>query len=457
METHAVYAVAGAIALGMLAFLHALVWRAQRQSWSLLFALAFGFGALIYAFDTHARPAGMGAHPLAMLVGAAGLLLGSWGLIDYVGVAEPVRGRLRAGIGAALVAFIAWRLAGGMSRIGGFAVYAAVIALLAGLAGWAMLREPRHGHGFVLVALALFPVAVATAAFGWIEVGSLRYLLIVPIGVLGMTVLTTGLLRAQRRADVELARRRDAEAALRRLNESLEHRVAERTGELSTMVSGLESFNRSISHDLRGPLGGIASAMGLAVDALDRGDMDLLRRILPLVRAQAESSADLVLSLLELARAGRAEIGLREVALQPIVEEALGTLRASLGTDAALPVHVHTLPTVKADPVLLRQVFVNLIGNAIKFSRDASDPQVEVGSRFEGGDAVLFVRDNGVGFESSQATRLFEPFQRLHGQRFEGSGVGLSIARRIVERHGGRLWADAEPSRGATFYFTLAR
>jgi signal transduction histidine kinase len=458
METHEVYAVAGAIALGMLAFLHALVWRAQRQSWSLLYALAFACAALIYAFDTQARPQGMGAHPVAMLVGAAGLLLGSWALIDYVGLPEPARGRLRAGIAAALVAFIVWRLAGGTSRLGGFAIYGSVIALLAGLAGWAMRREPRHGHGFVLVALALFPLAVASAALGWIEVGTLRYLLIVPTAVLGMTVLTTGLLRAQRRADLELARRREVEAELRRLNESLEHRVAERTGELSTMVSGLESFNRSVSHDLRGPLGGIASAMGLAVEALDRGDMDLLRRILPLVRAQAESSADLVLSLLELARAGRAEIGLREVALQPVVEEAMKALQASLGTDVTLPaVRIHPLPVVKADPVLLRQVFVNLIGNAIKFSRDASEPQIEVGSLAEGSEPVLFVRDNGVGFASDDATRLFEPFQRLHGQRFEGSGVGLSIARRIVERHGGRLWADAKPSSGATFYFTLAR
>ena len=209
MEAHGVYAAAGAIALGTLAFLHLLVWRSQRQSWSLLFGLVFAIAALIYAFDGQARPAGGGPHPLAMLGGALGMVLVAWALIDYAGVTGPWRERLRYGVVALMAGFVLWRLAGGTSRLGGFIVYASVVALCAGLSGWAMKREPHHGHGFVLVALGLFPVAVAAAAGGWIEVGSLRYLLIVPAAVLGMTVLTTGLLRAQRRADVELARRRE--------------------------------------------------------------------------------------------------------------------------------------------------------------------------------------------------------------------------------------------------------
>ena len=424
METHAVYAVAGAIALGMLAFLHALVWRAQRQSWSLLFALAFGCAALIYAFDGQARPPGMPAHPLAMLVGAVGLLMGAWALIDYVGLPEPTRTRLRTGTAAVLVAFIAWRLAGGSSRLGGFVVYSAVITLLAGLAGWAMRREPRHGHGFVLVALALFPVAVAGAALGWIEIGSLRYLLIVPTAVLGMTVLTTGLLRAQRRADTELVRRREAESALRSLNESLEQRVAARTGELAAMVTGLESFNRNVSHDLRGPLGGIASAMDLAIEALERGDNALLHRLLPPVRDQARVSAELVASLLELARAGRVELAVQEIAPAPLVADALKSLQGADATASRPPVTVQALPTVVADPGLLRQVFVNLIGNAIKFSGEAAAPQIEVGARHDPDGPVLFVRDNGVGFSSAETPRLFEPFQRPARPALPGIGRG---------------------------------
>lgn len=457
METSGVYAVAGAIALGTLALLHLLVWRVQRQSWSLLFALSFGAGALIYAFDVHARPPGQGAHPLAMLLGAAGLLAGSWGLIGYAALPEPWRSRLRWGIAAVVAAFVAWRFAGGGSRLAGFAIYATVIATLAAIAAAAMRREPRHGHGFVLVALALFPLAVVAAALGWIEVGTLRYLLIVPIAVLGMTVLTTGLLRAQRSADLELARRREVETELRRLNESLEQRVAERTGELAAMVAGLEAFNRNVSHDLRGPLGGIASAMDLAIEALERGDDAALHRLLPAVRDQARVSAELVASLLELARAGRAELAVQDVAAEPLVADALKSLREADAAASALPVTVRTLPTVRADPGLLRQVFVNLIGNAVKFSRDVASPQVEVGARAEPEGPVLYVRDNGIGFESADAPRLFEPFQRLHGQRFQGSGVGLSIVKRIVERHGGRVWAESEPGRGATFCFTLGR
>lgn len=457
MQAMGVYAVAGAIALGTLAFLHLLVWRVQRQSWSLQFALSFGAAALIYAFDVQARPPGQVAHPLAMLLGAAGLLAGSWGLIGYAGLPEPWRSRLRWGIAAFVVAFVAWRIAGGSSRLAGFAIYGTVIATLAGIAAAAMRREPRHGHGFVLVALALFPLAVVAAALGRIEVGTLRYLLIVPIAVLGMTVLTTGLLRAQRRADLELERRREAETELRRLNESLEHRVAERTSELAAMVAGLEGFNRNVSHDLRGPLGGIASAMDLAIEALERGDDASLQRLLAAVRDQARVSADLVASLLELARAGRAELAVQEVAAEPLVADALKSLRDADSGAPALPVTVGALPTVVADPGLLRQVFVNLIGNAVKFSRDVASPQVEVGARTEPDGPVLYVRDNGIGFEHADAPRLFEPFQRLHGQRFQGSGVGLSIVKRIVERHGGRVWAESEPGRGATFCFTLGR
>ncbi len=456
MEAHGGFAAAGALALGTLALMHLLVWREQRQSWSLQFALVFAIAALIYAFDGQARPQGGGPHPLALLGGALGMVLVAWALVDFAGVAGPWRAWLRGCVALLMGGFVLWRLAGGESRLGGFIVYAIVIALCAGLSGWAMRREPRHGHGLVLLALGLFPIAVAVAAAGWIEVATLRYLLIIPAAVLGMTVLTTGLLRAQRRAGVELAHRREAEAELRRVNGSLEQRVAERTSELAAMVAGLESFNRSISHDLRGPLGGIASAAGLAREALDRGELDLLRRMLPLVQTQAETSAALVGSLLELARAGRIEPELREVELGALVADSLKALQPEAALEA-LPVHVAPLPSARADPGLLRQVFVNLIGNALKFSRESAQPSIEIGSRTEGRDTVLYVRDNGVGFAPAEATHLFEPFQRLHGQRFEGSGIGLSIVKRIVERHGGRLWAESEPGRGATFCFTLGR
>ena len=161
-----------------------------------------------------------------------------------------------------------------------------------------------------------------------------------------------------------------------------------------------------------------------------------------LLRAQ-QQAAD------ELARRQQAEAALQSL------NDTLEQMRQAQPEAADLPVHVGELPTVEADPGLLRQVYVNLLGNALKFSREGAAPQVEVGAFERDGEQVCFVRDNGVGFDAAEAERLFQPFQRLHGQRFPGHGVGLSIVKRIVERHGGRLWAQAQRQQGATFYFSL--
>lgn len=453
------YATTGALALGMLALLHGMVWRAQRQRWALLFALCMALGALFYAFDPWLRPVGDRANVAGSLIGACLLLTLLMALVDYVGLpARAARVVLTAAVGLGLV-LLTLRLAGWLPRLGGFLSYAAYFALFAGLAGWGLRREPGRGHGLVLLALLSYPAAVVGLLLGHVQADLVRYVIIVPTVMLGMTVLTTGQMRERAAAQQEVQRRREAEAALRRANDSLEQRVAERTAELQDMVAGLESFNRSVSHDLRGPLGGMAHALQLAQQALDHDDLPTVRRLLPVVTAQAGSSAALVRSLLALAHVGADELKPQPVAVQPLVDEALAQLRDARtdGAPAAepLPVTVLPLPEVTADPGLLRQVFVNLIGNAIKFSAGAAVPRVEVGASQQQGQTVFHVRDNGVGFDAAAAARLFEPFQRLHGTRFAGSGIGLSIVRRIVERHGGRLWAESSPGQGATFCFTL--
>lgn len=450
------FAAVGALALGMLALLHALVWRAQRQRWSALFTLCMSVGALYFAFDPWLRPAGDRANPVGSVLGALLILSLLAAMIDYVGLPRPAARRLLAGAVGVGLALLAARLAGWLPRIAGFAIYAAYFTLLAGLAGWAMRREPRHGHAVVLAALLSYPLAVLAMTLGHVPPDLVRYVIVVPSVMLGMTVLTTGQMRERAAAQAELERRREAEAELRRLNDSLEARVAARTAELQQMVAGLESFNRSVSHDLRGPLGGIANALAMALEALRNGDHGTLQRLLPAVQAQAENSADLVHALLSLAQAGQHELRRERVELGQVVDASIVQLRGSHAREP-LPVTVQPLPAVHGDPGLLRQVFVNLLGNALKFSRDAAAPRIEVGSRQENGQTVLFVRDNGVGFEGEAAARLFEPFQRLHGERFPGSGVGLSIVRRIVERHGGRLWAESAAGQGATFYFTLGQ
>lgn len=463
MQAADLFAATGAAALGMLALLHGMVWRAQRQRWSLLFAATMALGALYFLFDPWLRPgAGVGGrpNPAGSLLGALLILALLRAMIEYVGLPTRVgRVLMAAAVGAGVV-LLALRLGGWMPRVGGFLSYAAYFLLLAAVAAWGWRHEPGRGHGVVLAALLLYPLTVLLSLAGHLSADLVRYAIVVPTAMLGMTVLTTGQMRARDAMEQEVQRRRAAEAELRALNDSLEHRVQARTAELQAMVQGLESFNRSVSHDLRGPLGGMAHALRLTQEALERGDLATVRRFVDTVAGQAEDSAALVQAMLALARAGKGE--LQREPLQPVqvVQDALAQVAATQhapGDAAPLPVTVHALPPVTADPGLLRQVFVNLVDNALKFSREARAPQVEVGATLQQGQTVFFVRDNGVGFESAatDGARLFEPFERLHGTRFPGTGVGLSIVKRIVERHGGRLWAESVPGRGATFHFTL--
>jgi signal transduction histidine kinase len=228
--------------------------------------------------------------------------------------------------------------------------------------------------------------------------------------------------------------------------------VALRTAELRETIDGLESFNRSVSHDLRGPLGGIVGITRLAREQLAAGDHTQARRMLDLIEGQAVSSVKLVEALLALSRASDATLNLREVDFGQLVAEVIGALPQN---EAPYCTVAARLPTVNCDPELLRQVFTNLIGNAIKFSNRSQRPQVEVAVLAGDGEAVFRVRDNGVGFDPGAAQRLFKPFQRLHDHSYEGFGVGLSIVKRIIDRHGGRVWAEGQPGDGASFYFTL--
>jgi len=455
---YAAYAQAGAIVMLVLALLHALVWRVQRARWSALMALACGLAAVVYAFDPALRPGAERGHPIGSTLGAIGLVATTLAIADYVQLPPRVlRWVWRIAIGAAVV-LLGLRLAGLVPRIAGSISYGSYFIAQAVMVGWGLWRHPQHGHGLVLAALALYPLVLFGVMLGWFDVQAMRYLVIVPVTVLGVTMLATGLLRAERQSSDELQGRRQAEEALRALNETLEQRVLQRTQELQEVVAGLESFNRSVSHDLRGPLGGIAGVARLASDALSRGDLVTAQRLLSAIVAQADSSSQLVAALLALARVGQAELAPQRVDLDTFVRETLAQLDLSDPAGAVVPVRVGPLPAVAADPAMLRQVLVNLLTNARKFARPALQPQVEVGSEPPANASegpVFYVRDNGVGFTPEQAALLFEPFRRLHASQFAGHGVGLSIVKRIVERHGGRVWAEGQPGAGATFRFTL--
>jgi signal transduction histidine kinase len=445
----------GLVTQTVLALMFGLVWRSLRGGWPAWLAMGFASYAAAYG----AMSAGLlnaelfvaPSRPIAMLA-LIGVVLITIGVIDYVGTERQLAKRLSLlAVGVAVVS-VPLGVTGVITRATGHGVMAVYVLCWALLFLRAMRREPHSGHGFVVFALLLYPLSVLAIVSGRLPADLLGPSAVLPFSVLGATLLTTGLLRAQRRASLALAEREQAQALLRATNESLEQQVALRTAELRETIDGLESFNRSVSHDLRGPLGGIVGITRLARDQLAAGDHEQAHRMLELIEGQAISSVKLVEALLALSRAGDATLNLREVDFGQLVAE---VVRALPQNEAPCCMVAPRLPTVNCDPELLRQVFANLIGNAIKFSNRSQRPQVEVAMLARDGEEVFLVRDNGVGFDPTAAQRLFKPFQRLHDRSYEGYGVGLSIVKRIVDRHGGRVWAEGEPGHGASFYFTL--
>ena len=325
---------------------------------------------------------------------------------------------------------------------------------MAALALWAGVRERWAGHGYIAGVFLLVPTVAFVLAARGSPVAHLRYWGFIPI-VVGLTLLTATLLHRRRMLLDELARRAAAERALSNSNASLEAQVEVRTRELRDVIAGLESFNRHVSHDLRGPLGGIGGLAQLAAEALQRGDTAEVQRLLTPIAQQAADSRRLVDALLMLARSGDVALNKAPLDLTRLTREVRDSLQPDAAADGPPTVEIGELPVVEADETLLRAVMTNLIGNALKFSADRPDSKIRVSADNTRGVVTVTVADNGVGFDPGAATALFQPFTRLHGAKFNGTGIGLTIVRRIVERHGGKVWAAGQPGAGATFTFTL--
>ena len=252
-----------------------------------------------------------------------------------------------------------------------------------------------------------------------------------------------------------ITERRRAEQEVQQLNADLERRVAERTLQLEQANKELEAFSYSVSHDLRAPLRAVSGFSQIVLEDYAPQLPEEAKQHLQTICDGAQRMGALIDDLLAFARLSRLPLNKRTVDVGRQVRDALSELESD-HTGRALELRVGELPACHGDPALLKQVWLNLLSNALKYSKNRVPAVIEVGSTLELGEVVYFVRDNGTGFDMRYANKLFGVFQRLHRQEeFAGTGVGLAIVHRIVNRHGGRIWANALPDQGATFSFTL--
>jgi signal transduction histidine kinase len=320
--------------------------------------------------------------------------------------------------------------------------------------------EPDKGHRLLGLLILCTPIlTIAFPIFG-LTTAVLRFWTAVPLIILSVTILAASLLRDRDVIKKSLDQLYAAETQLIALNKDLETRVEDRTALLNEIIADLESFNRNVSHDIRGPLGSIGLAAYLAQQQLNKGQLEQAKVQLQSISDQVNASQNLVNAMLNLATPVETKQRMVEVDLTSVVQERVDQARATLKRkhpEAPIPQFlVGNMGKLYSDPALLRIVLDNLIDNAIKFNLFNPKLRISIAQDTHLNEPCMYVYDNGIGFVNASDQRHFDPFERLTANGLStGHGLGLSIVRRAVQRLGGKIWSKAAPENGAVFYFTL--
>jgi light-regulated signal transduction histidine kinase (bacteriophytochrome) len=253
-----------------------------------------------------------------------------------------------------------------------------------------------------------------------------------------------------------ITERKVAEEKIKEINVELEERVAKRTDQLRKTNDELEAFSYSVSHDLRAPLRAIIGFTAILEEDYSNQLDNEARRITGIIKNNTVKMGNLIDDLLSFSRMGRQDVIKTDINFTSLVNEIAESIDDKENGNTRIKWNIHPLPVVKADINTMRQVWINLISNAVKYSGKTEESVIEIGAFNENGHVIFYVKDNGIGFDEKYRNKLFKVFQRLHSSdEFEGTGIGLAIVEKIISKHGGEVWAEAVLNEGATFFFSL--